>query len=53
MKATKKVTSFDDHLDEQYGKMGTELREKFEEDFEVFKMGVLIHNSSLSFNLSD
>ena len=45
MKATKKLTSFDAHLDEQYGKMGTESREKFEEDFEVFKMGVLIQEA--------
>ena len=27
----KRITSFDDHLDEQYGKTGTESREKFQE----------------------
>ena len=29
MKTDKRITSFDDHLDEQYGKIGTESREKF------------------------
>ena len=30
-KTDKRITSFDDHLDEQYGKIGTESREKFQE----------------------
>lgn len=36
------LTSFADHLDEQYGKLGTEEREKFEEGFEAFKLGVML-----------
>jgi HTH-type transcriptional regulator / antitoxin HipB len=36
------LTSFDDHLDQQYGKIGTPEREKFEEGFEAFKLGVMI-----------
>ncbi|WP_262913896.1 hypothetical protein [Aequorivita vitellina] len=40
MKGDKRITSFDDHLDEQYGKTGTESREKFQEEFETFKIGV-------------
>ena len=45
MKADKRITSFDDHLDEQYGKIGTLSRQKFEEDFETFRIGVLIQEA--------
>jgi HTH-type transcriptional regulator / antitoxin HipB len=38
----KNLTSFEDHLDQQYGKRGTPNREKFEEGFEAFKLGVMI-----------
>jgi DNA-binding XRE family transcriptional regulator len=36
------LTSFTDHLYQQYGKRGTEDRESFEEGFEVFKLGVML-----------
>lgn len=42
MKKNNNLTSFSDHLDEQYGKRGTETREKYEEEFEAFKIGVII-----------
>ncbi len=38
----KHLTSFQDHLDEQYGLRGTPDREKFEEGFEAFHLGVII-----------
>ncbi len=38
----KNLTSFEDHLDLQYGKQGTESREKYEEEFEAFKLGVML-----------
>ncbi|MFN5092823.1 MAG: helix-turn-helix domain-containing protein [Bacteroidota bacterium] len=41
-KMDNKLKSFNDHLDEQYGKKGTEAREKYEEEFEAFKLGVMI-----------
>jgi len=41
-KVNKNLTSFDDHLDQQYGKSGTPEREKFEEGFEAFRLGVMI-----------
>ena len=41
-KMDNKIKSFSDHLDEQYGKKGTEVREKYEEEFEAFKLGVMI-----------
>jgi len=43
MKTTSsKLTSFSAHLDEQYGKKGTKERNKYEEGFETFKLGVII-----------
>ena len=42
MKTDKRITSFDDHLDEQYGEKGTLTRQKFEEEYETFQIGVLI-----------
>jgi HTH-type transcriptional regulator / antitoxin HipB len=36
------LTSFEDHLDQQYGKRGTPKRERFEKGFEAFKLGVMI-----------
>jgi DNA-binding XRE family transcriptional regulator len=41
-KENNNLTSFEDHLDQQYGKIGTPEREKFEEGFEAFKLGVMI-----------
>lgn len=37
-----KLTAFSDHLDGQYGKKGTVERERYEEGFEAFKLGVMI-----------
>ena len=39
------LTSWDDHLEKKYGKSGTKTREKYEEDFEAFKIGVLIQEA--------
>lgn len=36
------LTSHDELLDREYGKRGTKKREKYEREFEAFKMGVLI-----------
>lgn len=36
------LTSFAEHLDEQYGKRGAVEREKYEQEYESFKLGVLI-----------
>ncbi len=41
-KVNKNLTSFADHLDQQYGKRGTPKRNAYEQDFEAFKLGVLI-----------
>lgn len=39
-KSKNKLTSFSDHLDQQYGVRGVEMRENFENEFEAFKLGV-------------
>jgi DNA-binding XRE family transcriptional regulator len=41
-KINKNLTSFADHLNEQYGERGSLEREKFEEGFEAFKLGVML-----------
>lgn len=38
----KKLTSFSSHLDDQYGKRGTTVRQQYEEEFEAFKLGAMI-----------
>ena len=39
------LTSWDDHLDNKYGQVGTSTRDKFEEGFESFKIGVLLQEA--------
>lgn len=41
-KIDKNLTSFTDHLNQQYGERGSIEREKFEEGFEAFKLGVML-----------
>lgn len=38
----KNLTSFAQHLDNQYGKRGSEHREKYEQEFEAFKLGIML-----------
>ncbi len=37
-----KLTSFSEHLDQEYGKKGTPERENYEQEFEAFKLGVML-----------
>lgn len=37
-----KTTSFSEHLDAQFGKKGTETRDKYEEEYETFELGVML-----------
>ena len=41
----KDLVFWDDHLDKKYGKDETTSREKYEEEFESFKIGVLIQEA--------
>ena len=40
-----KIKNFDDLLDSKYGKRGATKREKWEQEFESFKLGVLIEDA--------
>jgi HTH-type transcriptional regulator / antitoxin HipB len=41
-KQNKNLTSLADHIEQQYGVRGTQERERFEEGFEAFKLGVML-----------
>lgn len=45
MKTNKNIKSFETHLTENYGNVGSETRDKFEEEFETFKIGILIQEA--------
>ncbi len=38
----KNLSSFDAHLDKQYGERGLDKREKYELEYEAFKLGVML-----------
>jgi len=38
----KKITTFEEHLDKQYGKKGNERRDKFESDSISFRLGEML-----------
>jgi DNA-binding XRE family transcriptional regulator len=46
------LVSWDDHLDKKYGTIGTPARDKYEEEFENFKIGVLIQEARKQQNLT-
>lgn len=52
MQAKNKATTWDEHLDKKYGKKGTASREKFQEEFESFRIGALIQEARKDRNLT-
>jgi HTH-type transcriptional regulator / antitoxin HipB len=44
-KKNNKLVSWDSHLDKKYGKKGSATRNKYEEEFEAFKIGVIIQEA--------
>ncbi len=42
-KINTKLTSLDDILNQEYGVIGSNKRNEFEEGFEAFKIGVMMH----------
>lgn len=38
-----KLTSLDDLIDQNYGEIGSSKRDEFDEGFEAFKIGVMMH----------
>ena len=41
-KGKNNLTSFADHLKSQYGERGSTSREKYEQEFEAFRLGVML-----------
>ena len=41
----KDITTLDEILDTKYGERGAEKREKWEQDFEVFRLGILLEEA--------
>ena len=54
MKKTKNsdLTSLDDFINTHHGKRGTEKREEFEDGYEIFKLGSLLHEARLAKGLT-
>jgi DNA-binding XRE family transcriptional regulator len=52
MKTKNNTTNWDDHLNNKYGERGTEKREKFQEELEAFRLGVLIQEARKNQNLT-
>ncbi|HOB85086.1 MAG TPA: helix-turn-helix transcriptional regulator [Bacteroidales bacterium] len=42
MKTKNKIVTFEEHLDREYGKVDTATRDKYEQEFEAFKLGVML-----------
>ena len=42
MKKKTNTVTFEEHLDKEYGNRGTVKREKYEQGFEAFKLGVML-----------
>jgi len=51
-KKRSKLVSWDSHLDKKYGKPGSATRKKYEDEFEAFKIGVLIHEARIHQHLT-
>jgi|SRR5215204_5048777 len=39
-----KIVMFQEHLDGEYGKRGSKRREKYEQGYETFKLGVMLQD---------
>jgi HTH-type transcriptional regulator / antitoxin HipB len=44
-KGNKNITTLDEILDKKYGKRGAKKREKWEQDFEAFRLGVMLEEA--------
>ncbi len=52
MKTNKNLTSLDSILDKKYGKTGTKKREEWEQEFEAFKIGVLLEEARVKLGMT-
>lgn len=52
MQKKSKLKTLDGFIDEKYGKKGTAKRDKFEKDYEEFKLGVMLQEVRLGKGLT-
>ena len=52
MKKNENITTFESHLEKKYGKRGEPRRTRFEQEYEAFKLGVLIGEARRSLNMT-
>jgi HTH-type transcriptional regulator/antitoxin HipB len=52
MKNKKNITTFDEILDNKYGTRGVEKREEWEQEFEAFRLGVLLEQARLKLGMT-
>lgn len=52
MKAKANITTLDQLLDQKYGKNGEPKREQWEQEFEVFRLGVLLEEARTKLGLT-
>ena len=50
--AKKNITTLDEILDKKYGKKGVAKREKWEQEFETFRLGALLEDARLKMGLT-
>jgi HTH-type transcriptional regulator/antitoxin HipB len=50
--ASKNLTSLDEILDNKYGKRGANKREKWEQEFEAFRLGVLLEEARIKLGMT-
>lgn len=48
----KNVTTLDEILDDKYGKPGASDREKWEQEFEAFRLGVLLEEARIKLGMT-
>jgi DNA-binding XRE family transcriptional regulator len=52
MKTKKNITTLDEILDNKYGKRGAKKREEWEQEFEAFRLGVLLEQARLKLGMT-
>ena len=49
---SKMLTSLEDFKENNYGKLGTKKRDEIETGYEIFKMGVIIHDKRIELGMT-
>ena len=52
MKAKINITTFEEFLNQEYGKIGTPKRDKYEQGFEAFKLGIMLQEMRKQQNMT-